>query len=582
VAAPAPWAAGGGGDLWESLDDSSIRVCVRKRPMLRTEIIRHDFDVISTEAGHQSLVVHEPKTKVDMSKEIASHRFVFDAVFNESDSNAAIYQAALRPLLQHVFAGGAATVFAFGQTGSGKTCTMAGHGDESAADGNAVGLYALAAADVVSAAHADGATVAASFFEVYRGQVLDLLNARTKVDVLEDGKGRVQVVGLTERRVESAEEMLRLVKEAEEARATGATSANETSSRSHAILRVQLRDASGKIIGKLSMVDLAGSERAADSSSKDRQTRIEGAEINKSLLCLKECIRALDSGSSHTPFRGSKLTQVLRDSFVERARTTMIAAISPGSSAAEYTLNTLRYAARLKEFSARRPPPPRRPPSGAAASPGAARFGTPSAVSPAARRGPATPGEGGGRYIALTPPRTRVFDAPPAAPAIAVGANASERQQALGSAADNEAATPTAVESADGVEAADEEDGASSKEDEEKCGIDDLSKSMKLGGAEGDFFQSVAAVTRAERQLLRAHREAVDESEDMLALEKQLLEDRDSDSPCSLDEYAASLEKVLHHKMRLCIRVQARLDALKQGLADEEAQSARVKKLPVY
>jgi len=74
VAAPAPWAAGGGGDLWESLDDSSIRVCVRKRPMLRTEIIRHDFDVISTEAGHQSLVVHEPKTKVDMSKEIASHR----------------------------------------------------------------------------------------------------------------------------------------------------------------------------------------------------------------------------------------------------------------------------------------------------------------------------------------------------------------------------------------------------------------------------------------------------------------------------------------------------------------------------
>lgn len=327
--------------------------------------------------------------------------------------------------------------------------------------------------------------------------------------------------------------------------------------------------------------------------------------------------------------------KVLRDSFVERARTTMIAAISPGSSAAEYTLNTLRYAARLKEFSARRPPPPRRPPSGAAASPGAARFGTPSAVSPAAGRGPAAPGEGGGRYIALTPPRTRVFDAPPAAPATAVGPNASERQQALGSAADNEAATPTAVESADGVEAADEEDGASSKEDEEKCGIDDLSKSMKLGGAEGDFFQSVAAVTRAERQLLRAHREAVDESEvcgcctggvsgggalpsrhprpsspphtmqhavialhthmypptptrtgrlpqDMLALEKQLLEDRDSDAPCSLDEYAASLEKVLHHKMRLCIRVQARLDALKQGLADEEAQSARVKKLPVY
>ena len=114
---------------------------------------------------------------------------------------------------------------------------------------------------------------------------------------------------MVEKVIADAASMLALVRQAEDARATGATSANETSSRSHAILRVMLRDADGKLAGKLSLVDLAGSERAADSSSKERQTRLEGAEINKSLLCLKECIRALDSGSSHTPFRGSKLTQ---------------------------------------------------------------------------------------------------------------------------------------------------------------------------------------------------------------------------------------------------------------------------------
>eukprot|EP00967_Tisochrysis_lutea_P055390 scaffold69597_cov31-Tisochrysis_lutea.AAC.3 len=67
----------------------------------------------------------------------------------------------------------------------------------------------------------------------------------------------LQVVGVTEKPISSASEMLNLVKQAEEARATGATSANETSSRSHAILRVQLRDSSGKIFGKLSLVDLA-------------------------------------------------------------------------------------------------------------------------------------------------------------------------------------------------------------------------------------------------------------------------------------------------------------------------------------
>ena len=76
---------------------------------------------------------------------------------------------------------------------------------------------------------------------------------------------------------------------------------------------------------------------------------MEGAEINKSLLALKECIRALDSGSGHVPFRGSKLTEVLRDSFVgEQARTVMIANISPSSSSVEHTLNTLRYADRVK------------------------------------------------------------------------------------------------------------------------------------------------------------------------------------------------------------------------------------------
>lgn len=77
--------------------------------------------------------------------------------------------------------------------------------------------------------------------------------------------------------------------------------------------------------------------------------RQEGAEINKSLLALKECIRALDQNKNHTPFRGSKLTQVLRDSFTGDSRTCMIATISPNNSNSEHTLNTLRYADRYSD-----------------------------------------------------------------------------------------------------------------------------------------------------------------------------------------------------------------------------------------
>jgi hypothetical protein len=103
-------------------------------------------------------------------------------------------------------------------------------------------------------------------------------------------------------------------------------------------------------VGKLSFVDLAGSERGADRGETDLKTRMEGAEINKSLLALKECIRALDQDKKHTPFRQSKLTQVLKDSFVGNSRTCMIATVSPNQSNSEHTLNTLRYADRVKEL----------------------------------------------------------------------------------------------------------------------------------------------------------------------------------------------------------------------------------------
>jgi len=77
---------------------------------------------------------------------------------------------------------------------------------------------------------------------------------------------------------------------------------------------------------------------------------MDGAEINKSLLALKECIRALDQDKKHTPFRGSKLTLVLKDSFTGNCKTLMIGNISPSSGACEHTLNTLRYADRVKEL----------------------------------------------------------------------------------------------------------------------------------------------------------------------------------------------------------------------------------------
>jgi kinesin family protein 2/24 len=189
-----------------------------------------------------------------------------------------------------------------------------------------------------------------SFYEIYCGKLYDLLNDKALLQAREDGKQNICIVGLSEKQVNCMNSMMQVIEYGLKARTVGVTGANSDSSRSHGIIQITLKEPNGSMHGKISFIDLAGSERAADTIDTNKQTRIDGAEINKSLLALKECIRALDQDKKHTPFRGSKLTLVLRDSFMGNCKTLMIANISPCSSCAEHTLNTLRYADRVKEL----------------------------------------------------------------------------------------------------------------------------------------------------------------------------------------------------------------------------------------
>lgn len=201
-----------------------------------------------------------------------------------------------------------------------------------------------------------------SFFEMYAGQLFDLFAKRKLLNLLEDANHVMNIQGLTQKVVKSPEEMERVISEGEAARTTHATAANDTSSRSHAICQIIIKKKSSDQVGKLLLVDLAGSEYAQKSQGNDRSRRLEMADINTSLLCLKECIRALYMHHNHIPFRGSKLTKVLRDSFIDASsqiRIIMIACVSPGSISSLQSLNTLRYAGRLKEIGvAIKAPPP--------------------------------------------------------------------------------------------------------------------------------------------------------------------------------------------------------------------------------
>jgi len=253
----------------------------------------------------------------------------------------------VQPLIVSTFEGANTTCFAYGQTGSGKTFTMMG-----TSDGKVPGLYLLASFDIINYLQQfPDLVLCVSFYEIYCGKLYDLLNHRKDLVCREDAKQKVNIVGLTEQPVQNVQEIMQVIGAGLQERTSGVTGANADSSRSHAILQMQLKNINdSKRHGMMTFIDLAGSERGADTVDQNKQTRIDGAEINKSLLALKECIRALDLEKKHLPFRGSKLTQVLKDSFTGTSKTTMIANISPAVSSCEHTLNTLRYSERIKEL----------------------------------------------------------------------------------------------------------------------------------------------------------------------------------------------------------------------------------------
>mmetsp|Transcript_10874 Transcript_10874/g.14149 ORF Transcript_10874/g.14149 Transcript_10874/m.14149 type:complete len:588 (-) Transcript_10874:103-1866(-) len=345
---------------------NGLRVCVRKRPAKPNET-----DCVEC-IGHQ-ILLHEDKVKVDLTKYESVTKFNLDGVFGENHATTDVYDESVRYLIDNFFAGGTSTCFCFGQTASGKTFTLFGEGggthqqhegsslDASADSG---GIYMLAASSafdrlrLLQEREGMGQVVLQlSMFEIYGQKVRDLLADCKELAALEDGNGVLQLVGLEAHICEDIADFVRVSNEGRASRATNATGANATSSRSHGALLLRLvNTATSEVLGKFSLIDLAGSERGADNDTTDKQTQIEGRQINQSLLALKEVIRAKELGRSHAPFRQSRLTQVLEESLTgARCYTTVIGCVSPNIKDTQQTLNTLRYAESLSPNTGKHP-----------------------------------------------------------------------------------------------------------------------------------------------------------------------------------------------------------------------------------
>lgn len=294
----------------------------------------------------------------NMRARIRDYRFVFDSLFDENTLQQQIYEATTRPLLDSILDGYNGTVFAYGATGCGKTHTILGTPTDP-------GVIFLTMKELYERIDALADTrlfdVNISFLEIYNETIRDLLEPETpskKLVLREDCKKRITVSNLLSRLPASVEEVMDLLVVGNQNRTLSPTEANAASLRSHAVLQINVSSRSRTAsldqehtFATLSIIDLAGSERAA--ATKNRGARLnEGANINKSLLALGNCINALcdPRRKNHVPYRDLKLTRLLKFSLGGNCKTVMIVCVSPLSQHYDETLNTLKYANRAKEI----------------------------------------------------------------------------------------------------------------------------------------------------------------------------------------------------------------------------------------
>lgn len=322
----------------------SIRVFCRVRPFLLSDR-RRIHEPISI--GLEKVVVKS----VGIRKE-----YRYDKVFHQAATQEDVF-VEVEPILRSALDGHNVCMLAYGQTGTGKTFTMDG-------TNNQAGIIPRAIEELFRQASLDNSSItfSMSMLEVYMGNLRDLLAPKVAsrthevaakcLNIQTDPKGMVEVEGLTQVQIPDTAKAKWWYAKGRRARSTSWTNVNETSSRSHCLMRITISrhgdDSKAKAqVSKLWMVDLGGSERLLKTGATG-QTLDEGRAINLSLSALGDVIAALRRKRGHVPYRNSKLTQILKDSLGHSSKVLMLVHISPCEEDVGETICSLSFANRAR------------------------------------------------------------------------------------------------------------------------------------------------------------------------------------------------------------------------------------------
>nr|XP_014344529.1 PREDICTED: chromosome-associated kinesin KIF4A [Latimeria chalumnae] len=298
-------------------DGIPVRVALRCRPLVLKEVNEGCQMCITFIPGEPQVIVGNERT------------FTYDYVFDPCTEQEEVFNTAVTPLIAGIFKGNVQKEQLFTKV----ACVLL--------------LPSLCIYNF--------------YIQVYNEEILDLLHSSrdksSQINIREDPKEGIKIVGLTERDVACAVDMVQCLEQGNNARTVASTAMNSQSSRSHAIFTVVIEqrkkgDKNDRFCSKLHLVDLAGSERQKKTKAEGDRLK-EGININRGLLALGNVISALGEEGKKggfVPYRDSKLTRLLQDSLGGNSHTLMIACVSPADSNMEETLNTLRYADRARKI----------------------------------------------------------------------------------------------------------------------------------------------------------------------------------------------------------------------------------------
>ncbi|KAJ0448342.1 putative plus-end-directed kinesin ATPase [Helianthus annuus] len=324
--------------------EEKIVVTVRLRPLNKREQLAKDN--MSWECIDDHSIVYKP---LPHERVVQPSSFTFDKVFGPEALTESVYEDGVKTVALSALMGINATIFAYGQTSSGKTYTMRGITEKAVND---IYQHIMHNPDREFRIKISG-------LEIYNENVRDLLNSENgrNLKLRDDPEKGTVVEKLVEETATDDQHLRNLISVCEAQRQVGETALNDTSSRSHQIIRLTIEstvrdnsDCVRSFVSSLNFVDLAGSERASQTNADGARLR-EGCHINLSLMTLTTVIRKLSVGkrSGHIPYRDSKLTRILQHSLGGNARTAIICTLSPASSHVEQSRNTLFFATRAKE-----------------------------------------------------------------------------------------------------------------------------------------------------------------------------------------------------------------------------------------